>query len=205
MSTSSPHELHLSIAETGKLFALKGQHSEALRHYREALRLAVSSKAPEVFFRHYTQCVLESLELTDAYAEIIQFCTDADAHYKSLNLKSSLHCRDHASVIERLGLVQLKSGMIDAARHTLERARDLTEDGVLPVTEEVLGWLGRGFSIDTARILQSQRRHHYFVVRKEQVDGKRAKPLSSAKQGPAPGSKSTLSDDSLPNSIRRRA
>lgn len=205
MTASNPHEVHLSIAETGKLFALKGQHNEALRHYREALRLAVSSKAPEVFFRHYTQCVLESLELTDAYAELIQFCTDADAHYLSLNLSSSLHNRDHASVIERLGLVLLKSGKKDAARRTLQRARDLAEDGVLPVTDEVLGWLERGFTVDTARILQSQRRHHYFVVRKDQVDRKRARPFSSVQQRPVPIPNNNLTGDSLSKSIRRRA
>ena len=53
--------MHLGIAEAGKVHALAGRHPEALRHYREAIRLAVSSKAPEIFFRHYSQCVLESL------------------------------------------------------------------------------------------------------------------------------------------------
>lgn len=55
MNTSASHTVHLSIAETGKLFALKNNHVQALKHYREAIQLAVSSKAPEVFFRHYTQ------------------------------------------------------------------------------------------------------------------------------------------------------
>lgn len=176
---NAAHEIHLSIAEAGKVFALKGKHDEALRHYREALKLATSAKAPEVFFRHYTQCVLESLELSGSYDEIIQFCQDADQHYASLALaNSSLHQRDHGTFLERLGLVQVKSGDVDGGRESLLKAIETAGKGKLPVSEEVLGWLQRGYSLDAARITQSQRRHKYFVVRPEQVDESRAKPLA---------------------------
>jgi len=173
------HNIHFSIAETGKCLALKGRHRDALQHYREALRLAVSSCAPEIFFRHYTQCVLESLELTGEYKEIIEFCRHADIHYASLDLHGSLHRRDHGSVLERLGLAHLKNGDMEQGREALEKARDVAGDGVLPITDEVLGWLKRGFRVDTGRILSSQRKHKYFVVRHGQVDPKRAKPLKS--------------------------
>lgn len=178
-SQNQSHSIHLSIAETGKLLALKGKHKDALQHYREALRLAVSSKAPEIFFRHYTQCVLESLELTGEYKEIIEFCTNADIHYTSLDLHSSLHRRDHGSVLERLGLTQLKNGDVEQGRVALEKARKIAGHGVLPITDEVLGWLKRGFRVDTGRILSSQRKHNYFVVRHGQVDPNKARPLKS--------------------------
>lgn len=176
---NQPHGIHFSIAETGKLLALKGKHIDALQHYREALRLAVSSRAPEIFFRHYTQCVLESLELTGEYKEIIEFCTNADHHYASLDLHSSLHRRDHGSVLERLGLTHLKNDDLEQGRAALEKARAIAGDGVLPITDEVLGWLKRGFRVDKGRILSSQRKHKYFVVRHGQVDPKRAKPMDS--------------------------
>jgi tetratricopeptide (TPR) repeat protein len=175
----NPHSMHFSIAEAGKLFALKGNHKEALAKYREALKLAVSSRAPEVFFRHYTQCVLESLELTGAYNDIIEYCINADAHYATLNLNSTIHRRDHGSILERLGLVYLKAGDIESGRYALERAQAIAGEGVLPISEEVLKWLERGFSVDTGRILGSQRKHHYFVVRKDQVNNKNAKPIST--------------------------
>lgn len=181
MNASTTHTMHLSIAEKGKLKALKGNHKEALKYYREALRLAVSSRAPEIFFRHYTQCVLESLELTGSYDEIIEYCINADAHYASLNLNSSIHRRDRGSILERQGLVQLKKGDIDNARLALQQAREIAGEKVLPVTEEVLNWLKRGFSVDASRILGSQRKHHYFVVRAEQVSRERAKSFSTAK------------------------
>ena len=176
-SQNQSHAIHLSIAEAGKLLALKGKHRDALQHYREALRLAVSSRAPEIFFRHYTQCVLESLELTGDYKEIIEFCTNADSHYAALDLHSSLHRRDHGSMLERLGLAYLKNEDVEQGQAALEKAREVAGDGVLPITDEVLGWLKRGFRVDTTRILSSQRKHKYFVVRQGQVDPKRAKPL----------------------------
>ncbi len=179
MKHESAHQIHLSIAETGKLYALKGDHKEALRHYQEAMRLAVSSGAPEVFFRHYTQCVLESLELTHEFDEIIRFCNDAHEHYNKLNLNSTLHRRDHGSILERLGMVQLKKGDTEAGRAALEAAQKVAGKGVLPATEEVLGWLIRGFTVDMTRLLQSQRRHHYFVVRADTVDSTRAKQMNS--------------------------
>ncbi len=175
MNDSLSHKIHLDIAENGKIQALKRKHTEALKLYREAIRLAVSSKAPEVFFRHYTQCVLESLEMTGAYDEIIRFCTDADTHYVSLKLSSSLHKRDHGSILERLGLVRLKSGDVEGGKKALNEAKEIAGQGILPITEEVLSWLNRGLTADVTRILESQRKHKYFVVRRDQANDKKGK------------------------------
>lgn len=182
MKGAEQHQVHLSIAEKGKVEALRGNHQAALENYREAIRMAVSSRAPEVFFRHYTQCVLESLELTGAYDEIIEFCENATAHYESLNLSTKFHKSDHGSILERLGLVLLKKGNAEAGKAALEKARKTAGEKVLPITEEVLSWLNRGFHVDAARILSSQRQHHYFVVRSDQVDTKRASVLPNKQQ-----------------------
>ena len=186
MTGAAAHGVHLGIAEYGKVRALKGDHDEALRHYREALRLAVSSRAPEVFFRHYTQCVMESLELSGSYREVIRFCEEADAHYQSLGLESAIYRRDHGSILERLGVVRLKAGDIDPGREALARAVDTTGKGVLPLAEEVLGWLSRGYAVETARLYRSQLRHGYFIVRRDRVDPARARPLPKAVGRPSP-------------------
>ncbi|MEM7686797.1 MAG: peptidylprolyl isomerase [Pseudomonadota bacterium] len=171
------HDFHFGIAEAGKLAAIKGDHQEALRHYREALRLAQASKAPEVFFRHYTQCVLESLELTGEYNEILEFCANADAHYTQLASKADLHARDHGAILERQGIVAVKAGDADVGRDALTRAVERSGKGTLPVAETVLGWLIRGMSVDARRLLQVQKKHKYFTVREDQVDAARANPL----------------------------
>lgn len=172
-----PHAIHLGIAENGKLLALKNDHAEALRHYREAIRLAVSGKAPEVFFRHYTQCVLESLEALESYGEVLQFCTDADAHYSKLEVTDDLRRRDHGSILERAGVVHLKAGDIDRGREKLEAAVETAGAGTLPLAEEVLGWLTRGYTVDLKNLRAAQTRHGQTIVRKDKVNRTIARAL----------------------------
>lgn len=187
MTGHSPHELHLGIAEHGKVRALKGDHLEALRHYREALRLAVSSKAPEVFFRHYTQCVMESLELTGSFEDVARYCEEADKHYVDLGLDSPIHRRDHGSILERLGMVRVRAGETEKAKEALTRAVEIAGKGVLPLADEVLGWLVKSYTVEPARLLRSQQRHEYFIVRRDLVDKARARPLPKGAGGPVAG------------------
>lgn len=175
--TVSAHEIHIGIAEAGKASAIAGDHIEALRHYREALRLAVSSKAPEVFFRHYTQCVLESLELTGAFVEVIEFCRNADAHYQSTGTPSALHARDHGAILERLGIISLKAGDRDAASESLGRAVEIAGKGHLPLAETIFAWIRRGMTPDARRIGEAQKKFNYFTVRPDQLDASRVRPL----------------------------
>ena len=66
--------LHYRIAERGKMHALDKNYKEALRHYQEALKLTQNEKDSELFFQHYSQCVMESLEQLGSYDEVISFC-----------------------------------------------------------------------------------------------------------------------------------
>jgi len=156
--------LHLNLALQGQTAALAGDHSEALELYREAINLAVSTRAPEVFFRYYTQCVLESLERTGSYAEIIEFCVAADQHHQTIEEPLPIHREDHASILERLGVAQLKAGERQNAHQSLTRAVEIATEK-LPVSTELLGWLNRGYQVDARRIDQLQEGHRYFVVR----------------------------------------
>lgn len=174
---TSAHDLHLGVAEAGKASAVKGDHKEALRHYREALKLAVSSKAPEVFFRHYTQCVLESLELTDAFPDVIEFCESADAHYRETGTPTEFHRKDHGSILERLGVVLLKAGETDRAKEMLATAIATAGKAQVPLAEQLHGWLSRGMMADKRRIGEAQAKFGYFTVRPDQVDERRARPL----------------------------
>jgi tetratricopeptide (TPR) repeat protein len=180
---SKAHEMHFAVAEYGKVMALQNRHSDALHHYREAIRLAVSCKAPEIFFRHYTQCVLESLELTGSHREVIDFCNNAHGHYQSLKVSLQLHKKDHGAVLERGAVNYLKSGDKAAAIDYLQQAIDCSGKGVLPLAEELLQWLRRGLVVDGPRLLSLQKKHKYFVVRPEQVNKEQARSLESIQRG----------------------
>lgn len=193
-TSAEAHAYHLGVAEAGKCWALKGDHNEALRHYREAIKLAVSARAPEVFFRHYSQCVLESLELTGSYQEVLDYCARADEYYQTLRqeprTQRQVHARDHGSILERQGLIYAKLGDRQAAFDSLEKARRIAGQNTLGLTEQVIGWLQRGLHPDPARLTDAQRKHHYFSVRADQVDARRARPLPAV-ANTAPASRRT--------------
>src|SRR5258706_7551483 len=54
-------QLHMGIAEQGKIYALAGDHIRALNYYRVAMRLTVEAGDPEIFFRHYLECGIASV------------------------------------------------------------------------------------------------------------------------------------------------
>lgn len=168
------HALHIGIAEAGKLRALAGDHTDALRHYREALRLAQAARAPEVFFRHYTQCVLESLERTGAHGEVIAFCEQAISHYDAQDATLAVHQRDKAALLERLALNRIKAGRGADAQAPLDAAMDMAATGDLPVARTVRDWLRRGMRPDPRRITELQAKHGYYAVTADRVEPDRA-------------------------------
>lgn len=174
-------QLHLGIAEQGKICALANRHPEALEHYQEALRMAVSSNAPEVFFRHYTQCVMESLELSGELDSVLRYCEDAEAHYAALESPLPLVARDRAENLQRRGCVLLLQQQPEAATRDFELALELSNAKALPLAAELLGWVKRALTIGERQLRDAQRRHHYFIVRKDLVDPQRAIQLPSAR------------------------
>lgn len=157
------HNQHLAIAEAGKILALKGKHNDALQHYKEAISLVVSLKAPEIFFRHYTQCVLESLELSGAFKQVIDYCERADAHYAELESSNFLTRRDQHEMWERWGINLLKSGDTETAIEQLKRSIAGSGQEKRPISLQLLTWLERYPSLDIHRIETLQRRHDYFT------------------------------------------
>lgn len=180
---------HLQIAETGKIAALRGDHKTALGHYREAMRIAVTSGAPEVFFRHYLEATLESLELSDAFDDVLSYCERAIAHYAANPPRHVLAELDLASIHQRRGVALLKRSDVAAARAALEQAiaQAARIDVRLPLADRLLDWIRRGLAVSKQRILAEQRRLHYFSVRPDTVGVvPRAQPPTTAGQANQP-------------------
>ncbi|WP_437293987.1 peptidylprolyl isomerase [Sorangium sp. So ce426] len=169
--TPVPAREHLTIAEAGKQAALRQDYPTALRHYREAMRLAVSSGAPEVFFRHYLEATMESLELMGAHDSVLDYCERAIEHYRSHPPAHPVAWLDLASVHQRKAAVLLKLGETGPARSALELAvaTAARAPAKLPLSERLLDWLKRGLTISAERVLDEQRRLRYFSVRRDTV------------------------------------
>ena len=167
------HRLHLGVAEAGKLLPIKGRHKEALHRYREALRLAHSAKAPELFGRHYLQCVLESLEHLADHASVRDLAgRAADAAAEAGD--TPFHRRDRAALLERVGIAQLKAGERADAQATFSQVVALAGEEGQPLSALLLDWMKRGFEISPGRLAEAQRSHAYWAVRADTVDPSRA-------------------------------
>lgn len=171
MNETKPN-LHLQIAENGKVLALKGEHKEALRHYKEALRMCQTAENPEIFLQHYSLCAMESLELMEAHEEVITFC-DKSIDFltpKKAERSDELFTRYLASLWERKGIQLLhldeKTEAAEAFEMALKEARNLA------LSKEFLNWIRRGYAISTKQVRDLQNRHQYFTVRKENVNEK---------------------------------
>lgn len=172
-------QLHMSIAEQGKMYALAGNHKLALHYYRTAMNLSVQAKEPEVFFRHYLECSLESMELLELYIEVLHYCDKALKIYEENPPPHAFARKDRAYIHQRKGIVLLKLGHREEAQKHLQHALDqIKQEGEpMPLAEKLLRWVQTGMHLDPHRILAEQKRERYFSVRKDQVDPSKAVKL----------------------------
>ncbi len=162
--------VHFGIAERGKMYSLEGNHKEALRHYREAIQMTVRQEDSDIFFQHYTQCVMESLELSGANEEVISYCEKARAFLEEKESESLILKRNIASLLEKQAIQHLLRDERDDAVELLKEAQGIVGRRSNPLTDDLLNWAQRGYHIKETQIRQAQNRHKYFVVRKETVN-----------------------------------
>lgn len=161
---------HFQTAEKAKSHAWQHDHKKALALYREAMHQAQRDNADPIFLRHYTECVLESLEAMGQYQDVLSYCEEALSHYEVSPPETQLARFDVAAIHERRGINAAKSGNSDLAKESCEKACKLARelDQQLPVAKTLLQWLQRGLHISPERISTEQQRAGYFAVRSQQ-------------------------------------
>ncbi|AXO79316.1 tetratricopeptide repeat protein [Olleya aquimaris] len=166
--------LHYNIAEQGKVFATQGNHKEALRHYKEALRMSQQIPQADIFFQHYSQCAMESLEQMKSYLEVITFCDKCIAFMES---KEDLQAHPVfmkylASLWERKGIQYLYLNDKEDAITAFEKAIAIQKPSKIPLAQELHNWCKRGYTISQQQIEGLNKKHHYYIVRKDTINSK---------------------------------
>lgn len=169
-NTATEYHLHLRLVEQGKLYFLEGNYKEALRHYREGLMLCQKEPGADIFFQHYSQCIMEALELSGAYDEVISYC-EKTRDFLEDQLENSEHARMYyAALLQREGIQYIKKEDKAMALELMKEAKELSVGTIPPLTASLLNWLQRGFTISAKQLLDTQHLHMYFTVRKETVN-----------------------------------
>ncbi|QTA84021.1 tetratricopeptide repeat protein [Desulfonema magnum] len=173
-------KLHVGIAEQGKVYALAEDYPKALLYYRQAMHMTVQAQDPEIFFRHYLECIMECLEQMGSFAEVLEYCEKAIQYYKDNAPPSTMEQWNFAHVYQRKGAVCLKTGDTEVAGEAFKKALEIAGEigeitsRTMPLTQTLLRWISSGLHIDPQRVTAEQKRTQYFSVRQETVDPKRA-------------------------------
>lgn len=164
--------LHYNIAEKGKVFAVEGNYKEALRHYKEAMRMCQSLPGADIFFQHYSLCAMEALEKMKSYQEVLSFCDKAlDFLSEKEELKTQpTFLKYIASLVERKGVQFLLMNEKQEAISCFKEVQEIIDKKQMPLTADLLNWCLRGYAITHKQIEDLQKKHNYFAVRKETIN-----------------------------------
>jgi tetratricopeptide (TPR) repeat protein len=165
---TNKYVLHLGIAEKGKMYAVQGNHKEALRHYKEAIKMTQGKEMGEMFFQHYMQCALESFELMEAYDEVLNYCE------KFLELLDSKEESDFiskykAETWQRMAIQYLHKDDPETAHEYFMKIAKEAGKYKLKISETLLNWLNRKYKITKKQIFDLQNENQYFIVNKNNL------------------------------------
>lgn len=185
MEAQTKERMHYGVAERGKMHYLEGNYTEALRHFKEAIQMSVKNASSDVFFQHYTQCVMECLELMGHHDEVLSYCEKFSDFLQDKGLEEPVIAKHYATTLEKMGVQYLLKEEKDTAKELFQKASD-TMNKKMPLSNDLLGWLNRGYSITEKQIRGVQQKHDYFIVRKDLVKPEMAIDLpDSVNSGPS--------------------
>ncbi len=169
-------QIHMGIAEQGKVHALEGNHQRALLYYRTAINMTVAANDPEVFFRHYLECALESMEHLSMLDDLMDYCDKALKIYENNPPPNQFARMDNAYLHQKKAIILMKMDKKQEAIDYFKKAIALAkeEKAKLSLSETLLRWLSGGFFIDQNRMITEQYKQGYFNVRKDTVDPSKA-------------------------------
>jgi tetratricopeptide (TPR) repeat protein len=168
MDIQTKERMHYGVAERGKIFYLEGNHKEALRHFQDAIQMSVKNSSSDIFFQHYTNCVMESLEHLGHHQEVINYCEKFSEFLEEKGLEEPIIRKNYATTREKMAVQYL---LMDDKAEALKLFKEATElmDKKMPLCNDVLGWLQRGYNISIKQLRDTQHKHEYFAVRKDTV------------------------------------
>lgn len=184
MDIKTKERMHYGIAERGKIYYLEGNHKEALRHFQEAIQMSVKNSSSDIFFQHYTQCVMESLEFMGHHEEVISYCEKLCEFLKEKDMDETIIRKNYATTREKMGIQHLLKGDKEEALALFEEATQLM-DKKMALSNTIIGWIKRGYNVSEKQIRDAQHKHEYFAVRKDSVKPEMAIDLPNVNSVPS--------------------
>ena len=170
LETDSPM-LHQSFTEQGKLYFLEGNFDLALKYFRYSLELAVQTESPQFLIKHYMECLLEALEMTENYAAVITYCDRVIGLLEDED-KNLEKCVYLAQAYQKKGIILLKSGKGLESKNLLEASLSMAKSNKfpMPLAENILFLINSGITPNKERIFEEQQQAGYFFINPENTN-----------------------------------
>jgi tetratricopeptide (TPR) repeat protein len=176
--TGNKYMLHLRIAEKGKMYCLEGNYRQALRHFKEAIRMTQHQPGGDVFFQHYTQCVMETLELSGANDEVISYCEKFLDFLEEKEEQTAMARAYRNVILEKMAIQYVIKNEKEEALDLLKQIN--TKEVNLPVAKELLNWVSRGYTVSPKQLKDLLKKHLYYIIRSEKINPAIAMELPEA-------------------------
>jgi tetratricopeptide (TPR) repeat protein len=178
MNEQTQYSVHLGISEKGKLYCLQGNYRQALRHFREAIRMVQNQPGSDIFFQHYSQCVTEALELSGAHQAVIDYCEKFIDFLDEKDEQTPMLVACRNLMLEKMAIQYLMLGDSDMAKETLQQVQP--SPITLPVAPQLQQWLARGYAIQPRQIKALLQKNQYYIIRPDKVNPAIAMELPEA-------------------------
>jgi hypothetical protein len=94
--------------------------------------------------------------------------------------QSPLVKKHHAVILEKQAIQYMLKEELPEALPLLKEAQALAGRGGQPLTDDLLNWVVRGYKMTKKQIMDLQKKHNYFIVRKDKVRPEIAMDLPEA-------------------------
>ncbi|WP_026210719.1 hypothetical protein [Flexithrix dorotheae] len=169
---------HESIAEQGKIYVVEGNNNLAIKYFKYAMEMVIQTNDQDVFLRHYVGYLLEALELSGAYQDVLDYC---DINLRKIGNKPPKNLEEirvKASLLQRKGIILLKMQKESEAIKAFKEAENLLSNNPeLVLTQSLLFLISSGLKLNLDRILAEQERTSYFRVNEKNIKRNKAMKL----------------------------
>ncbi|MBX2840126.1 MAG: hypothetical protein KTR26_00030 [Flammeovirgaceae bacterium] len=172
---------HEAIAEQGKIYVVERNNILAIKYFKYAMEMVIQTNDQDVFLRHYVGYLLEALELSGAYQDVLDYC---NINLKKLGNKPPENLEEiriKALLLQRKGIILLKmQNEIEAIKAFKEAENLLNNNPELVLTQSLLFLISSGLKLNLDRILAEQERTSYFRLNEKNIKRNKAMKLPSS-------------------------
>lgn len=163
MSKVNSEIICIGLTEQGKLYVLSKDYDLALKHFQEAVRISAKCQNRDLYLYNASICILETLDLQNAYNLICSYCEEADIEFQKMPDDKIVHAL-RLEIMERNAVAQLQRENLATAHELLNTICELDEFNNHELSKQLKAWVERGLTIQMAQIEHLKKKYGFYKI-----------------------------------------